>query len=382
VDKFNIRPAEIAEHHFAGEHDRTGVDHVLIGVFGRGAVRGLEDGVAGDVIDIAAGRDADAADLRSQGIAQIIAVKVERGDDVEIRRAREHLLERDVGDGVLDDDARTGLAGGDLAPRPLVNRHRAELGFGQLVGPVAEGALGVFHDVALVDNRHALAVVGDGVLEGGADEPLRAGFGNRLDANADELGRVAEADFFEILGKVRLEKFNRLERGFLARLEINAGVNILGVFAEDDHVHLFGMFHGRGDAGEPLHGAQADVEIEHLAQRDVERADAAADGRGERALDADEIFLERGHGVVREPVVEFVLGGFAGKNLEPGNFPLAGVGLGHRGIEHADAGGPDVRAGAVAADERDDGVVRHVEFAVFNVNFFAGGDGASGVGHD
>ena len=81
------------------------------------------------------------------------------------------------------------------------------------------------------------------------------------------------------------------------------------------------MLHRRGHAGEILHRPQADVEIEHLAQRDVERADAAADRRGERAFDADEIFLERLDGVVGQPVVELVLGGLAGEDLEPGDPP-------------------------------------------------------------
>jgi len=33
------------------------------------------------------GRNADAADLRGERVAQIIAVEVQRGDDIEIRRA-------------------------------------------------------------------------------------------------------------------------------------------------------------------------------------------------------------------------------------------------------------------------------------------------------
>ena len=105
-----------------------------------------------------------------------------------------------------------------------------------------------------------------------------------------------------------------------------------------------GMLHGRRHALEILHRAQADVEVEHLAQRDVERADAAADGRGQRAFDADEIFLERLDGVVRQPVVELVLGRLAGEHLEPRDLALAAVSLLHRGVEHALAGRPDVRA--------------------------------------
>src|ERR1019366_6172322 len=128
--------------------------------------------------------------------------------------------------------------------------------------------------------------------------------------------------------------------------------------------------------------AQADVVVEHLAQRDVERADAAADGRGERAFDADEIFLERLDGVVGQPVVEFFERLFAGENLEPGNLSLAAVGFGHRRVEHAHAAGPDVRAGAVAADEGEDGIFGNGEFAVRDGDFSARGRGNVFIGHN
>jgi hypothetical protein len=108
-------------------------------------VRRLEDGVAGLVVDVALqarsawsaadqskcgaqntthpGSDANAADLRRQRVGQVVAVQVQRGcvrdtqsdarladaaktksrtDDVELLRARQHLLQRDVGDAVLD----------------------------------------------------------------------------------------------------------------------------------------------------------------------------------------------------------------------------------------------------------------------------------------
>ena len=63
-----------------------------------------------------------------------------------------------------------------------------------------------------------------------------------------------------------------------------------------------GCFTGDGTPVEPAHRAQAHVEVEDLAQRDVERADAAADRRGERALDADEVLAERVDGLVGQPV--------------------------------------------------------------------------------
>ena len=87
------------------------------------------------------------------------------------------------------------------------------------------------------------------------------------------------------------------------------------------------MLHGRGHALEPVHRAQADVEIEHLAQRDVERADAAADGRGERALDADQIFAGTPSTVSSGSQLLNLLGLLAGEHLQPGNLALAAVGL-------------------------------------------------------
>ena len=75
---------------------------------------GFEDGVAGDVVDVAAGGDADAADAGGEGVGEVVAVEVDRGDDVEVGRAGEDLLEEGVGDDVLDDDVvleRRDLAG-------------------------------------------------------------------------------------------------------------------------------------------------------------------------------------------------------------------------------------------------------------------------------
>ena len=46
----------------------------------------------------------DAADLCRERVGEVVAVQVHRRDDVELVRPREHLLQRDVGDRVLDDD--------------------------------------------------------------------------------------------------------------------------------------------------------------------------------------------------------------------------------------------------------------------------------------
>ena len=50
-----LGPAEVLEHHHAGQQHRARVDLVEAGVLGGGAVGGLEDAVAGDVVDVPPG---------------------------------------------------------------------------------------------------------------------------------------------------------------------------------------------------------------------------------------------------------------------------------------------------------------------------------------
>ena len=150
----------------------------------------------------------------------------------------------------------------------------------------------------------------------------------------------------------------RLRRAFL---DLEAGVDVLGVLPEDHHVDLLRVLHGRRHAGEPAHRAQAHVEVEELAQRDVEAADAAADRRGERALDADQVVLERLDGLVGQPVAGRVERLLAREHL----FPLDRLAeLRRGGVQHQLGGRPDVDAGAVTLDEGDDRLVGDVELTV------------------
>src|SRR5690606_29073957 len=124
------------------------------------------------------------AHLRGQRRGKIIAVQVEGGDDVELHRPQQHALRERVDQAILDDDvaARAGVA--DAAPRPGVYGLGTEGEARDLIAPVAERALGVLHDVALVHQRDGLAVVVDGVLDGLADQALRPLARNGLDAYA------------------------------------------------------------------------------------------------------------------------------------------------------------------------------------------------------
>ena len=69
-------PAEVSKHHFAGEDYGARVYLVEVCVFWGGSVGSLENGVAGSVVYIAAGGDTDAADLRGEGVGDVVAVEV------------------------------------------------------------------------------------------------------------------------------------------------------------------------------------------------------------------------------------------------------------------------------------------------------------------
>jgi hypothetical protein len=208
------------------------------------------------------------------------------------------------------------------------------------------------------------------VLEGRSDQPFAPLLRHRLDPDADVL---LEADLRVLLGEVLLEELKEFRVLLGAGLELDPRVDVLGVLPEDHHVHLLRRFHRGGHAVEVADRSQADVEIEELAEGHVEGADAAADGSGERALDADQVLAERLHRLVGEPVVHRLERLFARQHLVPGDLPLSPVGLLHRRVEHHHRGPPDVAAGPVALDEWDEGVVRDVELALREGDFLTGG---------
>src|SRR5438046_140882 len=240
----------------------------------------FENGVTGDVINVSTGRDTDPAHLRRERIAQIIAVQIQRRDHVEIFRPQQYLLQRDVRDRVFDDNTGARFVHWDFGPRATVDFLCAEILFRDLIAPVAKRALGELHDVALVDQGHALALILDRVGDRAVDQADTAGATNRLDPDphanvvplrcADffpEIGRFllrAETDFVELLWKFLLKKIENLLRFRRARGGFDAGVNIFRVLAEDYHVHFLRMFDGRGDAFEVLHGSKANEKLEKM----------------------------------------------------------------------------------------------------------------------
>ena len=144
----------------------------------------------------------------------------------------EHLLQRDVGDGVLHEELVARLA---VAVVPA-DGNIGELLADEVVTPLAERPLGELLDVALVHHRHGLALVVERVLNGGPDEALGPHGRDRLDADARELADGPTHLLAQVVGQL-------LGLGG-PRLHLVAGVDVLGVLTEDDHVDQLGVHHG------------------------------------------------------------------------------------------------------------------------------------------
>ncbi|MCY1214236.1 hypothetical protein D9M72_260440 [compost metagenome] len=209
-----------------------------------------------------------------------------------------------------------------------------------------------------MDDGQGAAIVIHGVLQGLAHQAFGALLGNRLDADAAVLGETDLLDA-HFLG----EELDDLLGLGAAGLPLDAGVNVFGVLAEDHHVDVAGLLHRAGHAFEPAHRTLADIEIELLAQGHVERSDTAADRRGQRPLDGNDVVANGFEGFFRQPGVLIVdLGGLlAGIDLHPGNLAGIAVRLGDGGIHHLDHDRADVDADAVTLDEGNDRVVRYVQ---------------------
>ena len=159
-------------------------------------------------------------------------------------------------------------------------------------------------------------------------------------------------------------------RVLFSLLEFGARVDVFGVLPKDHHVHRARVPHRGGHALEPAHRPQADVEVEHLADGHVQRPDPAAHRRCQRALDRDPVFADGVDGLVGQPGIELLPGGLARVGFHPHELPLAAVCGGHRGVQHPLRGPPDIAAGAVPADERDDGRSGTLSPAPFMVIFW------------
>src|SRR5690606_32876257 len=308
--------------------------------------------------DVGARCDADTAHFRCQGIGNVVTVEVQGGNHAVIRRTHQDLLKEGIGDDILDDDVAPGFRVLHLHPRATIKQLGAKALGSQLIAPVLEGPLGVFHDVALVHQSDTGLVVVDGVLDRLAHQALGTLAGDRLDADTTAF---VEAD----LGDAH---FLTQEADQLGRLRtvggpFDTGVNVFRVLPEDNHVGQLRVGHRAGDTLEPAHRAHAHVEIEFLAQRHVQGADTATDRRGQRSLDADNVLTQRFQGFFQHPDIRAVdAGGFlAAVDFHPDDGTLGAVRLFNGGVDDLDHHRRDIHADTITLDIRNDRMVGHIQ---------------------
>ena len=151
---------------------------------------------------------------------------------------------------------------------PSISSRRTR--FGQLVAPVAEAPSVNFMMLPLWTRVTLLRLLVDGVLNRGANQtlvpscytglmPMPELAGKRIPSRSVPLQKIADLLRFGRAGRV-----------------LDSGVDVFRVLAEDHHVHLR-VLTGEGTPRNTAR-AQANIKVEHLTQRHVERADAPPTG--------------------------------------------------------------------------------------------------------
>ena len=265
---------EVPQHQHPREHLRHRIDLVLPGVLRRGAVRRLED--RDSLAEVRARREPEPADHPGAEVRDDVAVQVRQDEHVVLLRPLHELHAHVVDDAVVELDVVVLL--GDLACDAQIE-------------PVRE-----LHDVRLVDGRDLAAAVAACVVERELDDPAGAAHRDRLDRDAGVIVRE--------LAALRLDPVDQLLRVRRALLVLDPGVEVLGVLADDDQVDVL---EARPDAGIGLARADLRVEVEALAQGDVDGAEAAADRGRDRPLERDAGLADGVEDVVRQRVAAVLL---------------------------------------------------------------------------
>jgi len=274
------------------------------------------------------------------------------------------VLEDDVGDAIFDDDPALRLHPAVLLPQFILGEGvLAELVAGHFVAPGAERALGVLHDVALVHDGHALALALDGVAQGETHQALAGEGADRFDTQAAALEELRAHFLAQEAGQLLV-----LRRPGLV---LDPRVDILGILAEDDHIHVLRLAHWPRHALVVFDRAHAGIQVEHLAQRHVQAAEPAANRSRQRPLDPHRELAQRVEGLCWQVVSTVESRSLLARvNLHPGDLPPATIDLLYGGVPHPPRRGHDVAANPIALNESEDRAIRNAARARETLDLF------------
>ena len=151
---------------------------------------------------------------------------------------------------------------------------------GHRAGRFEPQAVGVLHDVGLVDAGDFFAAVFAGIVKGALHDLFAAGHADRLDRDAGFLG----GRFHAPIGRKLVDEFDQLGGLFFAALELDARVQVFGVFTHNDQIDRHGVKE-RANALVVLARPDAGEQAQSLPQVDVDAAKAGADRRGDGGLE-------------------------------------------------------------------------------------------------
>ena len=191
--------------------------------------------------------------------------------------------------------------------------------------------------------------VGQSKFDGSANKTFRTFDRNGFHAEGGSFGKTHLRHTH--LFRQELEEFASFGRPLLP---FDAGIDIFSILAEDIHIDFFRLFDRCHNSTEPTYRTEADIEVKGLPKSNVQRTDATADRRCQRAFDPDHIFAESLHRLVGQPTADLLEGFFACQYFLPFDHSLAAIRPANRFIDNALANWCNLRTYSISLYKGND----------------------------
>ena len=148
-------------------------------------------------------------------------------------------------------------------------------------------------------------------------------------------------------------------------LPLYTGIDIFRILTEDTHIHLLGMLYRAYDALEIPDRTLTHIQIECLAQCNVQRTNTASHRCHQRTFNADKIFLKRIERGLRQPFTRLLVCLTSGKHLHPFYLALTAIGFLYCRINDVLHYWGNLRTHSITFDKRNCRMIGNVQLAIF-----------------